>query len=63
MLLVPCPNVKDCWIYTVRAGDNLRSIVNYFGVGYGEVLAMNPSITNPTSIHAGDAIRMPPPTR
>jgi hypothetical protein len=63
LLLVPCPNAADCWIYTVRAGDNLRSIVNYFGVSYDEVLAMNPRITDPTNIHAGDDIRMPPPTR
>ncbi|HEX5013936.1 MAG TPA: LysM domain-containing protein [Candidatus Limnocylindrales bacterium] len=63
LLLVPCPNAADCWIYTVRAGDNLRSIVNYFGVEYGDVLSMNPAITNPTNIHAGDEIRMPPPTR
>jgi len=63
LLLIPCPKASDCWIYTVRAGDNLRSIVNYFGVSYGDVLAMNPSITDPANIHAGDEIRMPPPTR
>jgi hypothetical protein len=41
----------------------LRSIVNYFGVPYDTVLEMNPQIDDPTNIHAGDAIRMPPPTR
>ncbi len=62
-LLVPCPGTKDCWIYTVRSGDNLRSIANYFGVAYETVLAMNPRITDPATIRAGDKIRLPPPTR
>jgi hypothetical protein len=61
--LTPCPSTPNCWIYTVRAGDNLRSIVNWFGVLYDTVLNMNPQITDPTLIRAGDKIRMPPPTR
>jgi LysM repeat protein len=63
LLLVPCPNVERCWIYTVRSGDNLRSIANYFGVPYDTVLRMNPGISDPATIRAGDEIRMPPPTR
>jgi hypothetical protein len=62
-LLVPCPNTADCWIYTVRAGDNFQSIVNYFGVPYDTVIRMNPGLGDPANIHAGDRIRMPPPTR
>jgi hypothetical protein len=62
-VLTACPSTPNCWIYTVRSGDNLRSIVNWFGVSYDRVLAMNPQITDPTLIRAGDAIRMPPPTR
>lgn len=62
-LLVKCPTTPTCWIYTVRSGDNLRSIVNWFGVPYDTVLRMNPRIGNPTTIRAGDRIRMPPPTR
>jgi hypothetical protein len=61
--LTRCPSTPNCWIYTVRAGDNLRSIVNWFGVPYDTVLKMNPQITDPTLIRAGDKIRMPPPTR
>jgi hypothetical protein len=63
LLLVPCPDAADCWIYRVRSGDNLVSIANYFGVRYDTVLDMNPTIGDPTRIRAGDAIRMPPPTR
>jgi hypothetical protein len=60
-LLTRCPATPDCWIYTIRSGDNLRSIANYFGVSYDRVLAMNPHLRRP--IHAGDKLRIPTPTR
>lgn len=60
-LLTRCPSTPDCWIYTIRSGDNLRSIANYFGVSYDRVLAMNPNLRRP--IHAGDKLRIPTPTR
>jgi LysM repeat protein len=61
--LKACKTTPNCWVYTVRSGDNLRSIVNWFGVPYDTVLRMNPQISDPTLIRAGDQIRMPPPTR
>jgi LysM repeat protein len=60
-LLTPCPSTPNCWIYTVRAGDNLQSIANYFGVSLDRIRAMNPGLTTP--IHPGDKLRLPPPTR
>jgi hypothetical protein len=62
-LLDPCPGEPDCWIYTVRAGDNFVSIVKWFGVPYDTVVKMNPQMGDPTTIRTGDKIRMPPPTR
>jgi len=62
-LLEPCPDAPSCWVYTVRPGDNLVSIVNWFGVPYDTVIAMNPGLGDPTTIQPGDRIRMPPPTR
>ncbi len=62
-VLDPCPSTPDCWIYTVRSGDNFVSIVNWFGVPYDTVVRMNPEMGDPTTIRAGDKIRMPPPTR
>lgn len=62
-VLVACPDAPRCWIYTVRAGDNFQSIVNWFGVPYDTVVAMNPGLGDVATIHVGDRIRMPPPTR
>lgn len=62
-LLEPCPLTPDCYLYTVRVGDNLQSIASYFGVPYETVLDLNPEITDPTTIQPGDVITLPPPTR
>jgi hypothetical protein len=61
-LLRPCPNVDRCWIYTVRRGDNLFSIANYFGVSLESIYERNPW-TRTESLRAGRELRLPPPTR
>jgi LysM domain len=60
-VLTRCPSTPNCWIYTVRAGDNLQSIANWFGVPLDRIWEMTPGLTTP--IHVGDKLRMPPPTR
>lgn len=60
-VITRCPSTPDCWIYVIRAGDNLRSIANWFGVSYDRMMAMNPSLRIP--IHPGDRLRIPTPTR
>jgi LysM repeat protein len=60
-VLTKCPSTPDCWIYVIRAGDNLTSIANWFGVSFDRVIAMNPGLSRP--IHAGDQLRIPTPTR
>ncbi len=61
-LLKACPDAADCWIYTIRSGDNLSSIANYFGVSLDSVYARNPW-TKSTPLRAGQELRLPPPTR
>ncbi len=61
-LLKPCPNKPNCWIYTVRSGDNLYSIAHYFGVPLGTVRSLNPW-TKTESLRAGKKLILPNPTR
>ena len=61
-LLEPCGDEPDCWIYTVRQGDTLVSIANYFGVPFDDVVERNPW-TETTPLVAGQELRLPPPTR
>ncbi|MBI2764207.1 MAG: LysM peptidoglycan-binding domain-containing protein [Chloroflexi bacterium] len=62
-LLTPCPSKPSCYLYTVQPGNNLRSIANFFGTPFATVLDLNPQITDPSTIHAGDVIVLPPPSR
>jgi hypothetical protein len=61
-LLVPCPDQPDCYIYTIRSGDNLFSIARYFGVPLEKVYDLNPWART-QGIQAGDELILPPPTR
>jgi LysM repeat protein len=60
-LLTPCPDQADCWVYKIRSGDNLYSIVNYFGVPLATVRAWNPWTAD--GLKVGRGLRIPPPTR
>jgi len=61
-VLEPCPDRKNCWIYTVRSGDNLYSIANWFGHPLSTIYGWNPQYPG-TPLRKGAEIRMPPPTR
>ena len=40
----PCPDQPNCWIYTVRSGDNLFSIAHYFGHPAEHDLRLEPAV-------------------
>jgi LysM repeat protein len=61
-VLRPCPSTPNCWIYTVRSGDNLFSIANWFGIPVATVKAWNPW-TRTSGLRAGQQLKLPPPTR
>ena len=61
LLLKPCPDAPDCWIYTVRSGDNLVSIARYFGIPLDVVTELNPW-TETTQLSPDQEVRLPPPT-
>ena len=60
-LLRPCPDAPRCWIYRVRAGDNLTSIANYFGVSLASIYDRNAFVRD--GLRPGQDLRLPPPTR
>jgi LysM repeat protein len=61
-LLKPCPDKPDCWIYTVRHGDNLTGIAKFFGVPLQTVRDLNPW-TETKGLEPGQKLILPPPTR
>jgi hypothetical protein len=61
-LLEACPTKPDCYIYTIRRGDNLSAIAKYFGTTLDTVRLLNPW-TKTKGISAGDKLILPPPTR
>jgi len=61
-LLTACPTKPDCYLYTVRRGDNLSAIAHYFGITLDTVRQLNPW-TQSKGISPGDKLILPPPTR
>jgi len=60
--LTPCPDRPNCWIYTIRRGDALSALANYFGHPLETIYRLNPW-TKTRGIHPGDQLILPPPTR
>jgi LysM repeat protein len=60
-VLKPCANQPDCYVYTVRSGDNLVSIAHWFGVPLATIYAWNPPARH--GIRPSDQLKIPTPTR
>ena len=50
---------QDSSTYVVEPGDTLSQIARDYGVTVAQILAENPSITDPNLIHAGTTLTLP----
>lgn len=48
-------------VYTVRRGETLNRIAQQYGITVNQLLALNPDITNPNLVYAGQNINVPAP--
>jgi len=62
-LVVPCAGQADCYVYTIRKGDVLLAIANFFGVDVAKIRQMNPGLGEGSTIGTGDKLKIPPPTK
>ncbi len=74
-LLVPCTDQADCYVYTIRGpgpapagngsavADTLAGVARYFGVSLAAIEDMNPWLGGSATVHPGDKLKIPPPTR
>lgn len=46
-------------LYTVQAGDSMWKIASKYQVGVSELIAANPTISNPSQIYVGQQIQVP----
>lgn len=60
-LLQPCRDQAECVIYTIRAGDNLVSIVRFFDVAMNQTEALNPWLGAAPHLPVGVELRLPWP--
>ena len=61
--VVPCTDQANCYVYTIGLGDRVAFIADYFGVDLAKVREMNPWLGKDDTIHPGDKLKIPPPTR
>ena len=74
-LLTPCVGTANCWVYTVRGpgvapagngssvADTLAGVCTWFGANINTVRQMNPWLNGSDTIHPGDKLKVPNPTR
>lgn len=55
-VLPPCPDHPGCYIYTIRRGDTLSTISDHWLISVWIIQALNPQITDPSTIVVGHAL-------
>jgi Tfp pilus assembly protein FimV len=59
--LAACLAPDDCYVYRVQRNDTLYGIAAKFHTTLNVLLDLNRGIADPSTIHVGDQIRVPPP--
>jgi hypothetical protein len=61
-LVTACPGVPNCYIYKIGTYGTIVDISTFFGVSVKSIYALNPGL-NPRTLHHGQKIKIPTPTR
>lgn len=54
--LPPCPDQPGCYEYLVKRGDSLSGVASRYAIPVSTVLALNPAITDPSTIVVGQIL-------
>ncbi len=51
-----CPNLPGCYEYVIQRGDSLSGVASRYAIPVTIVLALNPEITDPSTIVVGEVL-------
>lgn len=54
--LAPCPDQPGCYAYLIKRGDSLSGVASRYAIPVSTVLALNPEITDPSTIVVGQIL-------
>lgn len=54
--LPPCPDQPGCYEYLIKRGDSLSGVASRYAIPVSTVLALNPDITDPSTIVVGQIL-------
>ncbi|MEO5704780.1 MAG: LysM peptidoglycan-binding domain-containing protein [Candidatus Limnocylindrales bacterium] len=54
--LPPCPDQPGCYEYLIKRGDSLSGVASRYAIPVSTVLALNPEITDPSTIVVGQIL-------
>lgn len=54
--LAPCPDQPGCYEYLIKRGDSLSGVASRYAIPVSTVLALNPEITDPSTIVVGQIL-------
>lgn len=53
-----CPNLPGCYEYTIQRGDSLTGVASRYSIDPRVVLALNPEVTDPSTIVVGQILHL-----